>query len=118
MKTKWWAIVLIIFCTFCTSSAAIFNKYAANKISLTLNGTLYNYYIYIALFLLGTGFGLLMLALRGGDVTVLYPIIATSFIWVTVFAYFLFNEELSFLKLLGVFIIIVGIVIVKSGDKE
>jgi len=118
MKTKWWAVLLVILCTFCTSLAAIFNKFAANKISPTLEGTLFNYYIYIALFLLGTGFVLLMIALRGGDVTVLYPIIATSFIWVCILAFFIFKEPFTFQKIYGIVMIISGIIFIKYGDKE
>ena len=48
----------------------------------------------------------------------LYPIIATSYVWVTLLSRVYFGESLSVLKFLGVFSIILGICFIGFGSKK
>ena len=118
MKTKSWAIGLIILCTLFTSSAQVFYKFGAAKLVLTdIMTIITNYNIFIVLFLYGISAFLMLLAFKGGEVTVLYPIFATSFIWVAILSNIFFSEPLNLFKWLGVGSIIIGISFISYGSK-
>ena len=118
MKTKSWAIGLIILCTLFTSSAQVFYKFGAAKLVLTdIMTIITNYNIFIGLFLYGISAFLMLLAFKGGEVTVLYPIFATSFIWVAILSNIFFSEPLNLFKWLGVGSIIIGISFISYGSK-
>ncbi len=114
MATKLWAVILMVFCTLVTSSAQIIYKTGVSQ-------ELFYYkvlWIALGLALYGVGAVLLVIALKGGDLSVLYPIIATSYVWVTVAAFFLFQEPLNFWKWIGVFSILLGVSLIGRGDSK
>lgn len=114
MAAKWWAVALVIFCTFLTSSAQIFLKFGAQRLPAIFSNTP----LIAGMFLYGIGAVALIIAFKGGEVTVLYPIIATSYVWVTLLSSFYFGEPLLHLKFLGVFSIILGICFIGFGSKK
>ena len=118
MTTKLWAIGLIILTTFLTSTAQVFYKIGSENLSFNLIELLTNYNILFGLFLYGIGAILLILSLKGGEVTVLYPIIATSYIWVSLFSVWFLGEGMNLMRWLGVITIIIGISIVGYGSKK
>jgi len=81
MKTKLWAIGLMIFTTLLTSSAQIFYKLGAATLELNLLALITNYNLIIGLCIYAVGAVLMIIAFKGGELSVLYPIIATSYIW-------------------------------------
>ena len=118
MTTKLWAIGLIILTTFLTSTAQVFYKLGSENLSFNIIELLTNYNILFGLFLYGVGAILLILSLKGGEVTVLYPIIATSYIWVSLFSVWFLGEGMNLMRWLGVITIIIGISIVGYGSKK
>jgi drug/metabolite transporter (DMT)-like permease len=118
MKTKLWALVAILLCTVCTSLAASFNKKGATLLELSLKGTIFNYHLIIGLTLLVIGSVLLMVALKGGDVSVVYPIIATSYIWVIIISGVFFNEQINIMKILGILFIVIGVITINIAEKK
>ena len=61
---------------------------------------------------------LVIIALRGGEVTVLYPIITSSYIWVTLGSSYFFGETIGILKIAGISLIILGILFITFGAKD
>jgi len=115
MATKNWAIALIIFTTALTSSAQILYKKAWSHPTLSI---LYLTFILIGMFLYAVGAVLMIIAFKGGEVTVLYPIFASSYIWVILLSNYFFQESLTSLKIAGVFVIILGISLISFGSKK
>lgn len=111
------SIILMIVCTFFTSVAQLLYKYGADQLSFSLSGIL-NVYIIGGLFLYGIGAVLFVTALRGGAVTVLFPIIATSYIWVAIGSMRFFGEVINSTRWLGILLIIVGIIVINVGDRD
>ena len=118
MATKLWAILLILFTTLLTSSAQILYKLGIPALKFDLNSALTNYYLIGGLLLYGIGALLMIISFRGGEVSVLYPIIATSYIWVSILSIYFLGEKMNTFRWIGVFIIIVGIVSIGYGSKE
>jgi multidrug transporter EmrE-like cation transporter len=59
---------------------------------------------------------LLVLALRYGELSVLYPIIALTYVWVTILSVALLGETVNTFKLLGLTLIVLGVAVL--GRKE
>lgn len=114
-KTKAAAIILVLICTVLTSIAQIFYKLAGNKLSFDFYSILTNYYIYIGLVIYAIAAVLLIYALKNGELSVIYPMISTSYIWVILLSYFIFSETINAFKWIGVFIIIIGVGLLSRG---
>ncbi len=118
MATKLWAMGVILFCTALTSTAQIFYKFAAEKLSFNILSIITNVNLLMGMLLYAVGGILLILSFRGGEVSVLYPIIATSYIWVSFLSIYFLGEVMNPYKWAGVFIIMAGIVLIGYGSKK
>jgi undecaprenyl phosphate-alpha-L-ara4N flippase subunit ArnE len=118
MSTKLWAALLVVFTTFLNSIAQILYKFGAEKLEFNLLSILTNYYIIGGVTLYIIGGVLVILALRHGEVSVLYPIIATGYIWVSLLSVMFLGETMNVLKWLGIAAIIGGIVLIGFGSKK
>lgn len=116
MKTKLSAVILIIFGTLFTTTAQLFYKAGVNL--LTLNNWYSNWFIPAGIMFYVVAGILLITALKRGEVSVLYPIFATSFIWVLVFSKYLFGEQFTSQKWIGVGAIIFGIMLISIGSNK
>ncbi len=118
MATKLWAMSVVLFCTLLTSTAQIFYKFGAEKLEFNIISILTNYELFMGMILYAVGGILLILSFRGGEVSVLYPIIATSYIWVSFLSIYFLNEIMNLYKWLGVFTIVAGIILIGLGSKN
>lgn len=118
MNKKLRSIILMIVCTAFTSTAQILYKMGSNKLSFDLTSILTNWQIMLGLTLYALGAILVIVALRGGDVTVLYPIITTSYVWVAIGSNYFFREIISTLRWTGITLIIIGIITITLGQKD
>lgn len=116
-KNAVWAIFVMLLCTLFTSAGQLFFKLGSETASFNL-ALLTNYNLIIGLVLYGTGALLLIVALKGGELSVLYPIIATSYIWVSLIAWRYFNESISSFKIFGIAFIILGVSLVGRGSRN
>jgi len=117
MKTKASAILLMFICTGLTSFAQIFYKKGAAFLAFDFMKLITNYNIIIGLFLYMIGAIIMIIALKGGEVSVLYPIIATSYIWVSLLSIFFFNDNMNPYRWAGVFSILFGVSFIGLGGK-
>ncbi|MDP6547624.1 MAG: hypothetical protein QF917_01530 [Candidatus Woesearchaeota archaeon] len=118
MTTKLWAMGVVLFCTLLTSSAQLFYKFGSETLSFDILSIITNVNLIIGILLYVVGGTLLIISLRGGEVTVLYPIFATSYIWVSFLSMYFLNELMSLFKWAGVFTIIAGIIFIGYGSKK
>ena len=118
METKPAAMMLIVICTLFTSSAQIFLKMGANNLVFDIWAILTNVHLWMGIIAYGIGAILLLIALRWGELTVLYPIFATSFIWVILIGYFALGEQLTFLKIFGILFIVSGVIFISAGSRK
>ena len=117
MATKLWAMVLVFFTTLLTSSAQILWKIGSKTLTFNIIGILTNYYLMGGILIYVIAGILLILSFRGGEVSVLYPIIATSYIWVTFLSLIFLKESLTFYKIIGISLIMAGIASIGKGSK-
>lgn len=118
MATKLWAAVLVLFTTLLTSSAQILWKKGSATLTFNLFGIITNQYIIGGIILYVIGGTFLIISFRGGEVSVLYPIIATSYIWVSFLSMIYLGEIMNALKWTGIISIISGIALIRFGSKD
>lgn len=116
--TKRWAIGLVVVCTFFTSFAQVFYKFGADRLGFDLISIITNWPIIIGIILYVVAAVLLIIALKGGEVSVLYPIIATSYIWVSLLSMHFFGEVINLYKWIGMVFIFFGVVFVAKGAEK
>lgn len=118
MKTKPFSIILVIICTLLTASGQFLLKMGLNQANDSLTSFLFNIPLISGLICYGLGMILLIIALRYGELSVLYPIISLSFIWVALLSIYVLAEDISPIKWTGIFIIILGVSLIGVGSKN
>jgi multidrug transporter EmrE-like cation transporter len=61
---------------------------------------------------------LLVLALREGELSMLYPIIALTYVWVTLLSYALLPEKPNWYKNVGITVIVIGVAVLGRGKPR
>ncbi len=61
---------------------------------------------------------LLVLALRYGELSVLYPIIALTYVWVSILSVGFLGETINVFKFLGLVFIVLGVAVLGRKDKD
>ena len=120
MKTKWWAIGLVVLTTVLTSAGQVLYKFGTNRLPelpVVLDYIL-NAFIISGLLVYGIGAVMLIIALKHGELSVLYPIIATSYIWVSLLSVYFFQEGMNPYKWLGVGAVVIGVSLIGYGGTK
>jgi len=104
--------MLVLACALVGALGQILFKTASENFSFSFKGILLNYRFLLGALLYGISAAFFVYSLKFGNLSILYPLIATSYIWVTLFAHFLLGEPFPLYKSLGILMIIFGIGIV------
>jgi uncharacterized membrane protein len=113
MQTQIWSIGLVIIAAFFGGIGPIFMKRASSKIALS--NILRNKDLFLGLFFYGIATILFVPSLKGGELSVLYPFVATSYIWVSLLSTKMLGENMSVQKWLGIIFILIGVTLVGIG---
>ena len=110
--------VLLVFCaSLLLSCAQLLLKRASGSFALTFAG-IFQLELILGIALLGVTAVLFIIALRGGELTVLYPLMATSYVWVAIASPIFFpSDSLNALKLAGIGSIILGVYSIARGNR-
>jgi uncharacterized membrane protein len=114
MTTKPWAMILMVVSTLATASAQLLYKYGLVQEAYLLLGI----FIFFGLFLYGVGALLISMALKGGDLSALYPIMALSYVFVTFGSKAMFGESFAIAKWVGIIVIILGVTLISYGGHK
>lgn len=114
------AVLLIVVCTFLGAAAQILMKLGADHVKAHpgLAGVIANPVLIAGYGLYGMVTVLMVLAFKDGELSVLYPILSLSYLWVTVLSYFVFHDTLNAYKLTGVAIIVCGVAVLGRGARK
>jgi undecaprenyl phosphate-alpha-L-ara4N flippase subunit ArnE len=112
MQTKLYVILLVAFCALLGAIGQVFFKLSSKTLSFDLLALLTNWKLIIGLVLYAAATILFLIMLKQGNLSILYPIIATSYIWVAIFSTIFLQEAFPIYKWLGVFLIIGGVIVI------
>lgn len=112
------SIALIVLSTLIGAAAQILLRFGADNLGDGgLAGILTNVSLIGGYACLGVNTLLVVVALRGGQLSVLYPIIALTYVWVTILAPLYFHDVINPSKIAGLVLIIVGVSFIGSGSR-
>jgi len=116
MTTKLWAVGLVILATLIGAFGPILLKKASAKKLFKISSLIKNYHLFggVALYAIGTI--LFIPALKGGDLSVLYPFVALSYIWVSLLSVKFLGEKMNKFKWLGIGLIMIGVTLIGIGS--
>jgi drug/metabolite transporter (DMT)-like permease len=101
----------------CAVAQILFKKGSAHFL-LDPIAILTNVPLIVGLILYG-GFTLSMvLALRQGELSMLYPIISLSYVWVTLLSYTILGEKPNLYKNIGITVIVIGVAVLGRGSRK
>ena len=117
------AMLIVVFCTFIGAAAQVFIKAGANHLANTgfagaIVGILTNPRLFCGYALYGVFTVLLVYALREAELSILYPIIALTYVWVAILSVIVFHEAMSAMKVVGIVTIVGGVAILGRGQKR
>lgn len=114
MATPTKAIVVLLLSTVVTSIGNALLKFGSQSVSLS---SPFNLPLLVGVVLYGFSAVLFILALRGGELSVLYPLYGLNFVWVNLIAMRFFDEPMPALKWLGIGVIILGLVFISRSSN-
>jgi drug/metabolite transporter (DMT)-like permease len=112
--------MIVLVCTVLVAIGQYLIKLGANRLSHAgLFGTLIGIFtippIFAGYCLYAVFTVMFVYALRHGELSILYPLIALGYVWVTITAVIAFHETMNPLKIAGLAIIIAGVAILGYG---
>ena len=111
---KWQAIVFVLLATIFTTPGQFFYKLGAQRLPILWM----NWELALAVGLYVVAGIFFILALRYGAVTQVYPILSTTYVWITLAGIFFFNENVTMIHWIGVAIILAGVLFIIFGGKR
>jgi len=114
MATSIISIIMVIFCSIVGATGSFFFKQASEKLSFKFISLITNFKLFLGFFFFGISALVYLIALRNGDLTVLYPISSLSYVWTLFIGKKLLNEKINFYKQAGIVLILAGVIIIVS----
>jgi multidrug transporter EmrE-like cation transporter len=117
-------MLLVLFCTFVNAASQVFIKKGTASLGAhpsmleTAVGIFTQPMLFAGYALLGASTVLFVLALRKGELSLLYPVLTLGYVWVTLLAVFIFQDSINPLKIAGVVVIISGVAILGRVSRQ
>ena len=109
-------MLLVLLASFIGSFGAVFLKMGSAKLRQGLSN-IPNMRLAagVGMYLLSTCF--FIVAIRNGELTVLYPLVSLGYVWTLLWSRLFFKEPLTRYKFLGLFLILVGVSFIGMGNR-
>jgi drug/metabolite transporter (DMT)-like permease len=114
------SLLLIVVFTLLAAVAQVLMKFGTNYLKLhpSMVGLLTDFPLIAGMALYGVGAVLMVLALRHGELSVLYPLISLSYVWVAILSVVVFGEIMNPYKIAGICVIMAGVGILGMGAHK
>ena len=115
VKTVDWKIILLTaVAAFMGAIGQLEFKRGANNLQWDIKMLLTNHHLILAVTVYALSTVLYVYALSKGNLSILYPIIATSYIWTMIFSKIFLNESVGLTSWAGVFFILLGVALIAT----
>jgi multidrug transporter EmrE-like cation transporter len=118
------SFILVVCCTIIGAAAQVLIKKGAGALGAnptfvhTAMAMLFTPALFTGYAMYGVSTVLLVLALRHGQLSLLYPVFAMTYVWVTVLSFVIFHESINVFKLAGIAVIVGGIAVLGKGSPK
>ena len=116
MATQLWAIMLVLLATLIGAFGPILLKKASARKLSRISSLIKNYYLFGGVSLYAIGTMMFIPALKGGDLSILYPFVSVTYIWVSLLSVKFLGEKMNKYKWIGITFIILGVTFIGIGS--
>lgn len=117
------SVLIVMGCTLIGAAAQVLLKLGAGQ--LTHAGLIATFWaiftvptVFVGYCLYGVFAVLMVYALRHGELSILYPVIALTFVWVSILSAMIFHEAMTSMKIVGIAIIVAGVAVLGWGSRN
>lgn len=109
---KNWPIFIALFCAVLGALGQLFLKLGSGNFIVSFNQIAFDWRVALGVAFYGLSSVLFIIALKYGNLSILYPMIATSYIWVSLLSFFVLREAFNTYKIMGLVAILIGVVLI------
>jgi undecaprenyl phosphate-alpha-L-ara4N flippase subunit ArnE len=117
MKTPVSSMLLVLLSSFIGSFGAVFLKSGAKRLHHGLKYLILNLHLALGVVLFLASSVFYVVALKHGEVSVLYPMVSLANIWTLLWSRLFFKEPVTRSKTIGVALILVGVFFIGLGAE-
>ena len=117
-KSKAYAIQTAVLCTIIMSFSQILWKIGSASLGTDIIKDILNEPLFAGFILYAICAVMMVVALRGEELSTIYPIFALSFVFVNILAAMILHESLNIYKWIGIIVIIFGITFIGFGSRK
>ena len=111
------SIVLVIVASFIGSFGAVLLKAGSMRVKRGIQDMILNPLIILGCFTYVLSSFFFILAIRQGELSFLYPMVALSYVWTLLWSRLVFGEPFTRNKFLGIAMILVGVALLNVGRR-
>jgi len=108
-------ILVVLSCALLGAIGQLFFKKASDSLDYSILSIIGNKWLILGLFFYGIATIGYVFSLKYGDLSVLYPIIALSYVFTLFLSWKFLGESLNSLKILGTFMIVISVGLINYG---
>ena len=106
-----WPVLLVLLAGLIGAFGAVLLKRGSKELSLNIIRLIKNKSVVAGVVLYGLASVIFVSALKHGELSILYPLVSTTYIWVALLSIKFLDERMNQHKWLGIFLIIIGVCI-------
>ena len=116
--SHWKGVLLVFSCTVLGALAQLLIKKGTQSLTNDPMSILTNVWLIVGYSIYGINTLLMVLALKDGEMSMLYPIIALTYVWTTLLSYTVLGEPSNAYKNAGIITIVLGVAVMGRGSKK
>ncbi len=102
------SFLLVFLASILGAFGALYLKKASSKFRISLS-QIKNINLIIGLFFYGFSTLIFLFALKFGELSIIYPLVSLTYVWVVLLSYFKLHESLNKFKIIGILLIVLGV---------
>lgn len=106
------SVILVVFASIMAALGQLNLKIGSARLEKNIREIIKNYALLRGIFFYGASAIIGIIALRGAELTVLYPIASLNYVWVSFLSMRFLREKMNIYKWLGVLMIIIGVSVI------
>ena len=101
------SFLLVFLASILGAFGALYLKKASSK--FRISSQIKNINLIIGLFFYGFSTLIFLFALKFGELSIIYPLVSLTYVWVVLLSYFKLHESLNKFKIIGILLIVLGV---------
>ncbi|MBD3387535.1 MAG: EamA family transporter [Candidatus Altiarchaeales archaeon] len=115
MVAELWAVFLVLLAAFCGSFGSVYFKKGADRLEFSLKSLMGNTDLMRGVLIYGSSTIFYVVGIKGGELSVLFPLVSTGYIWVCLLSVRILGERMNTLKWAGIAFILLGVSLIGLG---